>query len=407
MISRENINYAIKNLLNRKVRSFLTIISILVGITTIFIFISFGWGLYFYVEEMSAELGIDKLVLQPRGIGAPGSDENFQLLDEDVEEFRKTKGIEAAAGLAFTSGKVIKDKVLTYQYLVGMPTDDPEETELVLQLMTVDILEGRYLDKGDDGRVVLGYSYQIPKKIYEKPYKVGDKIEINDVDLKIIGFFDEIGNPSDDANMYVTMNTYLDLTGKDDINYAMVYARVDNVDDIELIKERAKKNLRNFREQEEGEEDFFIQSFDELIESFSGALDIVIGFIVLIALISVVVSAVNTANTMFTSILERTKEIGVLKAIGARNSEILMIFLLESGIQGFIAGVFGVLLGAFISYLGGILLDQLGWGFLSPYFAPSLFIGLIAFATLVGTISGMLPAYQASKKNPVDSLRYE
>jgi putative ABC transport system permease protein len=97
----------------------------------------------------------------------------------------------------------------------------------------------------------------------------------------------------------------------------------------------------------------------------------------------------------------------VLKAIGARNSEIMTIFLIESGIQGTIAGVLGVCVGALLSYIGGEILASLGWSFLKPVFPLVLFIGLILFATVVGVISGILPAYNASKKNPVDSLRYE
>ncbi len=127
----------------------------------------------------------------------------------------------------------------------------------------------------------------------------------------------------------------------------------------------------------------------------------------LIAFISVIVSAVNTANTMITSVLERFKEIGVLKSIGARNSEIFKIFLFESGFLGFVAGVIGVTLGWLATDLGAGILDNLGYGFLSPHYSWVLFVGLIAFATFTGAISGMIPAWRASKINAVDALRYE
>jgi putative ABC transport system permease protein len=127
----------------------------------------------------------------------------------------------------------------------------------------------------------------------------------------------------------------------------------------------------------------------------------------LIALISVFVSAVNTANTMITSVLERFKEIGILKSIGARNSEIFKIFLFESGFLGFVAGSIGVLVGWAASDFGAGILDNLGYGFLSPHYSWSLFIVLILFATLTGAISGMIPAWKASKINAVDALRYE
>ncbi|MCW8965210.1 MAG: FtsX-like permease family protein, partial [Candidatus Pacearchaeota archaeon] len=150
-----------------------------------------------------------------------------------------------------------------------------------------------------------------------------------------------------------------------------------------------------------------VQSFNDMIESFSSVLNIIVGFIILIALISVIVSAINTANTMITSVLERYKEIGVLKAIGAKNSEIFGIFLFESSFLGLVAGVLGVGFGWALARLGGIILENLGWGFLSPYFTKELFLGCILFAVVTGAISGVAPAIRASKINTVEALRYE
>ena len=176
---------------------------------------------------------------------------------------------------------------------------------------------------------------------------------------------------------------------------------------MERVTKDIERNLRKERGLEEGKEDFYVQSFDDMIESYSTALNIVIGFIILIALISVFVSAVNTANTMITSVLERVKEIGVMKSIGAQNSEIFNIFLFESSFLGFVAGVLGVILGWAASFLGGKIIASLGYGFLQPYFPIWLFIACISFATLTGAVSGVIPAIKASKTNPVDALRYE
>ncbi len=407
MISNENLKYAVQNLKNRKMRSLLTVTSIFVGISTIFIFISFGLGLYQYINDIQNEIGADKLIVQVAGIGAPGTDDSFKLEDSDIKALERTRGITQAAGMPFSAAAVNKDGVTKYLFVIGLPTKDKEDYDLVIEYFTFDVDQGRALEDGDDSRVVLGYRYSIPNGIFEKPLEVGDKININDFDFKIVGFFEEIGNPSDDGNIYVTFDAYKKITGRDDINYAMLVARVDDITKIDEIKDRAEKELRKSRDQEEGKEDFFIQSAKELIESFQGALNIVIGFIIVIALISVVVSAINTANTMFTSILERTKEIGVLKAIGAQNKEILILFLLESSILGLLAGIIGVIVGAALSSLGGVILENLGWGFLQPSYNWILIVGCILFSTAVGTFSGLLPAYGASRQNPVDSLRYE
>jgi putative ABC transport system permease protein len=112
-------------------------------------------------------------------------------------------------------------------------------------------------------------------------------------------------------------------------------------------------------------------------------------------------------NTMYTAVLERTKEIGVMKAVGARNSDIMFIFLLESGVIGLIGGIIGVILGYFVAITGGSYAAAAGFSALKPIFPWTLIFGCIFFAFLVGAGSGLLPAIRASKLRPVDSLRYE
>jgi putative ABC transport system permease protein len=409
MFTKENFNYALRNLWSRKTRSFLTILSIFIGITTIFIFVSFGLGLYSYINELSEELGVDKLIINPVGSGAPGMDSAFSLGDSDLNAVKRTRGIVSAAGMSAASGMILRENKVVYQFLAGIPTKDREEYNLVREFFgSYDIIAGRWLQDGDDSRVMLGYSYTLPNRIFQRPLKVGDKININNVDFSVIGFLSEVSNPADDAQIYMTSDGLNNLVNPgNEINYGWIIAKVNNVDNIDEIAERVERNLRRHRGLEEGKEDFTVASFEELIETFSAVLNIIVGFIVLIAFISIFVSAINTANTMFTSILERTKEIGVMKAIGAQNSDIAIIFLLESSMLGFIAGVIGVAIGWILSIIGANVLASLGYSFLSPSFPIWLILACVLFAMLVGTISGVLPAYNASQKKPVDSLRYE
>ena len=266
------------------------------------------------------------------------------------------------------------------------------------------IQKGRVLKSGDMG-VVLGYNYMVDGKIFDKALDINDVVEINGKKLKIIGFMESIGNPQDDSNLYVTNDRFLDIIPEKN-SYAEIVARVD-ITEIKLTTENIEKALRKSRGLDKGKEDFFVQSFEDMIESYSGAINVIIGFVILIALISVLVSGINTANTMITSVLERYKEIGILKSIGARNSEIFGIFLFESAFLGFVAGTLGVLLGFGATSLAGAILTSLGWGFLQPYYSFWLFIGCILFATITGAISGAIPAYKASKVDPVKALRYE
>ncbi len=399
MISKENVKYSLRNINKRKTRSAFTVISILAGITTIFIFVSFGLGLYKYIEEMTSESSADKVMIQPKSIG--GMDPAFSFSEDELETVEQTSGVYEATGVYFKTAEIEKNKIKKYVYIIAY---DPKKP-LIMDVFNVGPELGRELQPGDTGAVV-GYNYLLPDKIFSKPYELNDYIEVNGKKLKIVGFYSPVGNPSDDSQIYVSNDVLGNLYQNETLPYNWIVAKVE-VSNIERITKDIERNLRNERNLEEGKEDFFVQSFDDMIESYSKVLDIVIGFIILIALISVFVSAVNTANTMISSVLERVKEIGIMKSIGAQNSEIFKIFLFESSFLGFVAGILGVVLGWTISFAGGKILAAIGYGFLKPYFPVWLFLACIAFATLTGAISGVLPAIKASKINPVEALRYE
>lgn len=402
MLSKELINYSLKNLWHSRARSFLTIFSIFIGITTIFIFVSFGWGLYDYTNSFTTGSSADKIIVQARGIGAPGLDDTFQLTDDDIEAVERTSGVFEATGMYIKPAQIEQRGKLVYVFLTGYNPEQP----MVLEVSNIEIADGRQLRPGEKNAVVLGYGYTIPDRIFSDTYTIGDRIQIGEEKYNVVGIMSEVGNTQDDSNVYVTNEFAEDLYSDENLSYAMIVARAD-VNDLDGTIERVEESLRKERDLEEGEEDFFVQSFQDLLESFGTALDVIIGFVILIAFISIIVSAVNTANTMVTSVLERVKEIGIMKSVGAQNSEIFNIFLFESAFLGFVAGTLGTALGWGLSYLGGAILDNLGWGFLSPHFSIYLFAGCIAFATLTGAISGAWPAWQASKTKPVDALRYE
>lgn len=400
MINKESIVYSLRNLKNRKTRSVFTLLSITMGITMIFIFVSFGMGLYNYIDEISSGSSTDKIVIQPKGFGGTGLDTTFSFTEDDLKAVEETSGVFEATGVYFKVVEVKQDKKIFYTYLIAYDPAKP----LVIELSDLDIFKGRALKAGDSG-VVLGYNYLIKDKIFPKSYSLGNNIEINGNDYKILGFYEPVGNPQDDAQMYMTNDLMKEIFGEN-LSYNWLIARAD-ISKIDNVVEDIKENVREERGQEEGKEDFYAQTFEGMIESYSAVLDMVIGFIILIALISILVSAVNTANTMITSILERIKEIGIIKSIGGTNSEIFGIFLFESSFLGFVAGVIGVFFGWLFSFIGGEILATLGYSFLAPYFSFGLFFACITFAVLTGAISGVMPAIRAMKINPVRALRYE
>jgi putative ABC transport system permease protein len=403
MMSKESIKYSLNNLWKRKGRSFLTIFSILVGIATIFIFLSFGLGLYLYVQSFLSESTADKLLISPKGVGADSFlDSSRALTKEDLRVIERTPGVFEAEGYIYKIAEVKQGTDLRYTFLIGY---NPE-SGLFEEFSGVGIIKGRNLMQNEQGSVVLGYNFMLDNKILPKKLDLNDRIMINGKNLRVVGFYDSMGNPQDDSQIYVTLGEIDRIYPDSKNDFGMIIARVD-ISNMEQITENIEKNLRKSRNMEKGKEDFYVASFQDLIKTYSSALNIIIGFIILIALISVFVSAINTANTMITSVLERRREIGVIKSIGARNSEIFKIFLFESSFLGFIAGCLGVLLGFIFVIVTGQILTNLGWGFLQPAYPWYLFLGCILFAVLTGAISGVLPAINASRVNPVDSLRYE
>ena len=401
MIGKEEIKYSLRNLKKSKERSFFTILSIFIGITTIFIFISFGMGLFNYIEEISSGASVDKIMILAKGIGAPGLDTTFELNGDDLRVINGVTGVYEAEGSYFQVIKLSQREEVRYSFIISYNPENP----LILESFDIGIEKGKNLFSSDSGKVILGYNYQEDDRIFPKGYTVNNKIEIDDNKFRISGFLESIGNPQDDSQVYINEEAFEDLY-PNKTSYGMIIARA-NKEDLDLVVKRIEKALRKHRNQEEGKEDFYVQSYSEMMEAYTGALGGIVGFIIIIAIISVIVAAINTANTMITSVLERYKEIGILKAIGAKNSEILNIFLFESSFLGLIAGVLGVVVGFLITYAAKILLVSLGWSFLAPLYSIWLFLGCIAFAIITGAISGVAPAYKASKINAVDALRYE
>jgi len=166
--------------------------------------------------------------------------------------------------------------------------------------------------------------------------------------------------------------------------------------------------LRKSRGVTEKNQDFSILTPEELLESFGNILAIITSFLGGIAAISLFVGAVGIANTMYTSVLERTREIGIMKAVGAQNSDIMWIFLIESGLLGLVGACIGVGLGYGVGKtIEYIAINQLNTTLLQIAAPAWLIGGCLGFGFLIGAVSGTLPAIQASKTNVVDALRYE
>ncbi len=401
MIKLSLLKYSIINLYKRKTRSWLTIISVLIGIASITALISFGYGISFYVSDMSNKMGNDKLIVMARGISPIGSSIRFDKTD--VDAIKRVNGVEEVMGMYTISAEVEYNNEKKYTYLVG--ADFKEHRKLIEELTTIEIIAGDALKSDEKSKVVLGYNYQFADKIFSNPIKLGDRITVNGHSLTVAGFYGAVGTPDDDAQIYVTEAASEEVFGA--TSYDEIFARVSPGENATRIAEDVAKELRAHRNQKKGNEDFFVQTFEQVMATFSTILNVIVAVVILIAAISVLVASVNIMNTTYASILERTKEIGIFKAIGARNSEILTIFMIESGMLSLIGGMVGLTIGFLIAQGAGIIISAAGYGFLKPFFNWQLVSGILLFSLLIGLIAGFLPARNASKLKPVEALRYE
>lgn len=396
----------VNNLTHRSLRSVLTMIGIFIGVALVVALLSLGQGMQDAIIGQFSDLGSETLTIQAAGggFGPPGTLQSVVIDEDDLKVVKRTSGIENAFGRSINTGKAVVDEHQKYGYFVSMP-DKPAEYNLALQLPTkLEIEKGRYIKPSDTGKVMMGNTFAT-KDIFGKKLEVGDKIEIQGKQFDIVGLLEKTGNPQLDIVFWMMNDDVTDLTGKD--NYGLIAARVEKNADPDVVKQRVEKALRKSRDVEEGKEDFVVASSQEIIDSLNSVLGAVKWFLIGIASISILVGSVGITNTMYTSVLERTKEIGIMKAIGAKNSGVLTLFLIESGLLGVLGGAIGIAIGLGLAFMVQFIAAQaLGTQLIQAHVSFSMLFGAILGSFLVGSIAGLTPARQASKMKPVEALQH-
>jgi len=394
-----------KELKRRKLRSWLTLIGVFIGIAAIISLISLGQGLQNAITGQLSALGTDKLMIMSKGSSfGSGSTGTVKLTEGDLKVVKSVSGVRTAMGIIYTSGRIEINNLVRYNFVEGVPTEG-EDYELFTSMQNYKILSGRGLQPGDKYKAVVGYEYTNPDQ-FGRELSVGEKILLKGVEFKVVGIYQKIGSPTDDKAVVIPLDVYQEMFNKPK-EVSMMIVQVNPGDDPSRVAEQIKKELRKYRNVKEKEEDFSVQTPEQLFASFGTILDIVQIVLIGIAGISLLVGGINIMNSMYTSVLQKTKEIGVMKALGAKNFQIMALFLVEAGFYGLGGGIVGI--------AGGMLIAKVAeWGVtyaLGPYlvikFSWWLIVGTLVFSFLVGALSGLAPAYRASKLNPVESLRYE
>ena len=398
---------AFSGLKGRILRTTLTMIGIIIGVAAVVSLISLGQGLKDAIGSSFASVGTDKILVQSLspGFSPPGQDGIGVMSQHDVDIISSVIGVDRVAGRLLRS--VIYDfgDSSSTVFAASLPIEN-DALNLVLEVNNVVVYQGRLLKPSESRKILVGealWNSNTPSK----NVVVGSRVKINGFSFEVVGLLKKIGGPRDSI-VLLNENDMRDIF-KDSLSVrdelSVIAAQVVSGGDVKVIADRISRALRRDRNQKEGFEDFSVSTSVEIIESVNTIVLVVQAIFVGIALISLLVGGIGIMNTMYTSVLEQSRNIGIMKSVGARNSAILWIFLFESGILGLFGGAIGILLGILLSKIvefgaGGFLGDLLHASF--PWY---LIVGSLFFSFIVGVLSGVFPARQASILPPVEALR--
>jgi putative ABC transport system permease protein len=208
--------------------------------------------------------------------------------------------------------------------------------------------------------------------------------------------------PADYARDVITTNVSRNT-------FTSIMVKVADVSLVNNITTEIVQKLMPERHVNPRTQDFTVTAFATIQQQITSVVQTISLFLAAIAAVSLLVGAVGIANTMFMSVMERTRQIGLLKALGATDNEVMRLFLIESGLFGLFGGIIGIIFGILVSVIvSAVGLRAIGpGGTMSAVVTPELLIFALAFSVFVGVVSGVVPARQAAKMNPVDALRFE
>ncbi|MDP3882624.1 MAG: ABC transporter permease [Candidatus Staskawiczbacteria bacterium] len=412
---------SIKALTANPVRTVLTTLGIVIGIATVILVLSAGAGFRSLVDQQLAAFGTDTLFIETRvppttksrasGSSAASADfsratttvqiTSFKTSDLDI--IKKLNNVEGAYGLA-TGQAVISyrenAKSIIY-YGAGA------------EMFSIDkhtLKSGRFFTEAEDtgaAQVVL-LGTNLADDLFGQDDPIGKLVKVGNLNFQVIGVYNPQGALSGGADdmLYMPLDTaQKKMLG---INYIIVgVVQVKDIDAAEATAENIRGTMRSLHRITDPEkDDFTVTTQAEAMDIFNAIFGGITALLIAVAAISLVVGGVGIMNIMYVIVTERTAEIGLKKALGAKNSDILSEFLIESVLVTILGGILGIILGAVLSWLLYIVATAYGldWVFSVPLYAILIGVGVSA---VIGISFGVLPARNAAKMDPIEALRYE
>lgn len=412
MTLKSSFKTAVRGLRTHKSRSILTILGIVIGITAIILIMSLGSGAQSLILSQIQGLGSKTIVVVP-GREPKGPSDFAQIFSDSLKE-RDLKALEKKANVP-TLGKVMPLVFGGETAAAGSETYRLTifgGSEQIFRMFDLKVAEGTGLQEEDvkASRNVVVIGAKVKKELFGERQALGEKIKIKDRNLRVIGILPKKGQVSffnfDEAALvpYTTAQHY--IFGIKNFHRFIVEAATEQ--DIPQTVRDVEMTLRNSHGiTDPAKDDFFVETQADLATRLATVTSVLTAFLASVAAISLLVGGIGIMNIMLVSVTERTREIGLRKALGATDGDILTQFLLEAISLTVTGGAIGIILGSFFSLTASTILSRVvgvSWTFSFPILAVLLGMGVAAF---VGLIFGLYPARQASRKDPIEALRYE
>ncbi len=397
-----------------KFRSFLAFLGVTVGIVAVIVLVSVGNGVKKDVTGSIESIGtnlivvltgkIDTKITQGQGLsqGQMGNPANFISGDilklEDVDKIKKLEGVKAVAPISLVSGNLMRDDKFSFASTIGSTPD------MKYVFSGFNLKYGRFLDDEDsqDKNKVIVVGDSVRKQLFgeDKDNIVGEKIKLGKDEFEIVGQLEKPKNAGSlmstdfDSVALIPFSVAKEIN-KDRDNILRIGVAANNPDEIGATVERIKIDLKT----RHSEDEFSVLTQDELLGMFNTIIDLITNLVTAIAAISLIVGGIGISSVMFISVADRTREIGIRKAIGATNSLIMFQFMVESIILSVLGGMFGLALSQVVNKIVESKLH------ITPEVTPEVVVLALAFCMGVGILFGLIPAARAAMKDPVEALR--
>jgi putative ABC transport system permease protein len=402
----ENILLALNSIVSNKMRSFLTTLGILIGVASIITVVALIQGIFASIDQQIQQLGTNIITIEPHMEVRSFADymnNRPELTLEDAEALKRSiSGITDLAPIIFQTSQVKYAGKTRNTLIYGV---HPQYQDINGQYAE----QGRFLTDLDVEYhrrvVVLGQEIVDSMKLGEAP--IGKSILISNVPFKIVGIMEKRGSffgQSQDNFALIPLTSALDLYGRIAGHFAYIQFRVADMNQLNNVKQQCSTILRRRHKIPENKpDDFKISTQEDIVESFSKTTNVITAIVMGIVGISLLVGGIGIMNIMLVTVTERTREIGIRKAVGATRKNILSQFLIEAVTLSFLGGAFGILLGMGLGNLAASLIPNF-----PPAHTPlwAIFLGF-GFSTGVGILFGVYPAGKAAGLNPIDALRHE